>query len=56
MSSLVVYKNPQITDLHLINFRNIQQAKVNFHNNFNLIIGNNAEGKTNFLELIIIAR
>lgn len=54
MSSLLVYKNPQITNLYISNFRNIKQAKINFHHNFNLIIGNNAEGKTNLLESLSV--
>lgn len=50
MSSLLVYKNPQITNLEIANFRNIKQARISFNHNFNLIIGDNAQGKTNFLE------
>ncbi len=44
--------SPQINQVKIHNFRNIIFANVNFSPSFNLIIGNNAEGKTNFLESI----
>lgn len=37
-------------ELELRNFRNYKHQKVKFHNKINLIIGNNAQGKTNLIE------
>ena len=39
-----------IKDIELINFRNYDELKTGFHQNVNLILGNNAQGKTNLLE------
>lgn len=38
--------------LKLINFRNYGEQEVTFHPRLNLIIGNNAQGKTNLIEAI----
>lgn len=38
--------------LNLINFRNISNLSLEFNNNINIFIGNNAQGKTNILESI----
>ena len=38
--------------LNLINFRNISNLNLEFNNNINIFIGNNAQGKTNILESI----
>ena len=43
-----------ITDIELHNFRNYKELKLEFHPNVNLILGNNAQGKTNLLESIFI--
>ncbi len=41
-----------IQQIHLKNFRNYLDQKVNFHDKVNIIIGNNAQGKTNLLEAV----
>jgi len=41
-----------LQNIHLKNFRNFQNENLNFHPRFNLIIGKNAQGKTNILEAI----
>lgn len=41
-----------IQQIHLKNFRNYSDQKVNFHDKVNIIIGNNAQGKTNLLEAV----
>ena len=41
-----------IEKLRLVNFRNYADEKIEFYKNVNLIIGNNAQGKTNILEAI----
>ena len=41
-----------LNNLELRNFRNYEQAKLNFAPGVNLIVGNNAQGKTNLLEAI----
>lgn len=38
--------------IKLVNFRNYQNLNINFQKNINIIIGNNAQGKTNILESI----
>lgn len=43
-----------ITDIELHNFRNYENLSLEFHPNVNLILGNNAQGKTNLLESIYI--
>ncbi|MCK5219024.1 DNA replication/repair protein RecF [bacterium] len=42
----------RITALKLINFRNYQELDLEFSNHGNILIGNNAQGKTNLLEAI----
>ena len=44
----------KITSLELKNFRNYDYLKINFNENVNLILGNNAQGKTNLIEAIYI--
>ena len=44
-----------IKKVKLENFRNYDSLEVDFNKNFNLIYGNNAQGKTNILEAIYIA-
>lgn len=43
-----------IKDIELINFRNYGLLKTEFHQNVNLLLGNNAQGKTNLLEGIYL--
>ena len=43
-----------ITDIELHNFRNYSSLQLDFHPHVNLILGNNAQGKTNLLESIYI--
>ena len=38
-----------IKSIELINFRNYDNARIYFTNGLNVIIGNNAQGKTNLL-------
>ena len=42
----------EIINLKLTNFRNYDKIDFNFNNKLNIIIGNNAQGKTNILEAI----
>lgn len=44
-----------IKSIELINFRNYDNARIYFTNGLNVIIGNNAQGKTNLLESIYLA-
>ena len=41
-----------INKLELRNFRNYEHAQIEFDPGVNLIVGNNAQGKTNLLEAI----
>lgn len=41
-----------IEDIRLINFRNYHNQKIDFNKNINIIVGKNAQGKTNLLEAI----
>ena len=41
--------------MELSNFRNYENQKIDFHKNVNIIVGNNAQGKTNILESIFVA-
>lgn len=41
-----------IEDIRLINFRNYDNQKIDFNKKINIIIGKNAQGKTNLLEAI----
>ena len=43
-----------IKDIELTNFRNYDILKTDFNQNVNLILGNNAQGKTNLLEGIYL--
>ena len=42
----------RVTALEVSHFRNLQQVKILPHTDLNLILGNNAQGKTNLLESI----
>ena len=42
----------RLNDLQLRNFRNYEQLDLSFEPGVNLILGNNAQGKTNLLEAI----
>jgi DNA replication and repair protein RecF len=42
----------KITNLKLTNFRNYSNLNLSFHNNINILIGNNGVGKTNIVEAI----
>lgn len=44
----------RIKSLKLKNFRNYNDLNVNFAENFNIIYGNNAQGKTNIIEAIFL--
>jgi len=44
----------KIKSLELTNFRNYKNQKINLSENLNVIVGNNAQGKTNLLEAIFI--
>lgn len=41
-----------IRELHLRKFRNIQESSFQFHPHFNLLVGPNAQGKTNIIEAV----
>ena len=43
-----------IKDLSVLNFRNIKDTKVELSENINIFYGDNAQGKTNFLEAIYV--
>lgn len=44
----------KIKKIELKNYRNYDNLKINFIDNLNIIIGNNAQGKTNLLESIYV--
>ncbi|MBQ2639624.1 MAG: DNA replication/repair protein RecF [Bacilli bacterium] len=44
----------KITKLNLVNFRNYDRVDIKLGNNMNIFIGDNAQGKTNILESIVI--
>ena len=44
-----------IKEIELHNFRNYEELHLEFHKNVNLILGNNAQGKTNILEALYLA-
>ena len=43
-----------IKNIELYNFRNYENIKVDFNRNVNLLLGDNAQGKTNLLEGIYL--
>lgn len=43
-----------LNNITLINFRNYEKISVDFSKNINILIGNNAQGKTNILEAIYV--
>lgn len=43
-----------ISNMKLINFRNYIQTNLSFHHNINIIIGDNAQGKTSLLEAVYV--
>ncbi|PHA00460.1 DNA replication/repair protein RecF [Bacillus pseudomycoides] len=43
-----------ITELHLQNYRNYEQLNLSFEDKVNVIIGENAQGKTNLMEAIYV--
>ena len=43
-----------LSQLFLNNFRNYSEEYLQFNSNLNLIIGDNAQGKTNLLEAIYL--
>lgn len=43
-----------IKQLSLRNFRNYEEAQLNFNHKINVLIGENAQGKTNFMEAIYV--
>lgn len=44
----------KITNLEIKNFRNYNYAKINLDDKLNVLVGNNAQGKTNLLESIFL--
>ena len=44
----------KITKINLLNFRNYEKLDIIFHDGMNIFIGDNAQGKTNILEAIVI--
>ena len=44
----------KINNINIYNFRNYEQASIDFNDNINIFIGNNGEGKTNILESIYV--
>lgn len=44
----------KINSLEICNFRNYEEAKVEFHENTNVLYGDNAQGKTNILESLFV--
>lgn len=43
-----------IKELKLLNHRNYDNEEIKFHENTNILVGKNAQGKTNLLEAIYI--
>ena len=41
-----------ITNAYIDGFRNLKEISIKPHNNINIIVGNNAQGKTNFIEAL----
>lgn len=44
----------KITKINLLNFRNYDKIDIKFNDTMNIFVGNNAQGKTNILESIVI--
>lgn len=44
----------EITKINLVNFRNYSRLAISLHQNMNIFIGNNAQGKTNILESVLV--
>ena len=44
----------KVTQINLINFRNYLNVTIKLNNNMNIFVGDNAQGKTNILESIVI--
>ena len=44
----------RIKKIKLKNYRNYNDIELNFNDNLNIIIGDNAQGKTNLLESIYL--
>ncbi len=44
----------KINDIKLVNFKNIENLTVSLHPHLNILVGNNAQGKTNFLESLYL--
>ena len=44
----------KLTKINLLNFRNCANVNISFCENMNIFIGNNAQGKTNILEAIVM--
>ena len=44
----------KLTKIHLLNFRNYSNIHVKFGDGMNIFVGDNAQGKTNILEAIVI--
>ena len=44
----------KIKKIELLNYRNYDNLKIDFNDNLNIIIGDNAQGKTNLLEAIYV--
>lgn len=45
----------EVTEISLRNFRNYKEQKIEFDKGVNLIVGDNAQGKTNLLDAIVFA-
>lgn len=43
----------KLKSLNLVNFRNIKEASLQFHDHLNIFIGKNGQGKTNVIESIV---
>ena len=41
-------------ELELVNFRNYESLKIAFHEKVNILLGENAQGKTNLIEALYI--
>lgn len=44
----------EVKSLNLVNFRNYKNQTINFNSGLNILVGNNAQGKTNCLESIFM--